>query len=86
VPTVIEQLGQQATKAGLRLLETCVREVRRAAMKTGRYLHAKQKRRARRPLKFLRMRLQRFMSDLRRNMQAVLVSSERAIQRLEHTL
>ncbi len=44
--TAIEQLGRQAKKTGLRLRQSYVRVARRAAMKTGRYLHAQQKRRA----------------------------------------
>ena len=45
--TAIEQLGRQAKKTGLRLRQSYVRVARRAAMKTGRYLHAQQKRRDR---------------------------------------
>ena len=41
--TAIEQLGAQAKKSGLRLRQSYVRVARRAAMKTGRYLHAQQK-------------------------------------------
>jgi Transposase domain (DUF772) len=40
---------------------------RRAAMKTGRYLHAEQKKRARRRLKFMRVRLPRLLRDIRRS-------------------
>ena len=41
--TAIEQLGEQAKKSGLRLRQSYVRVARRAAMKTGRYLHAQQR-------------------------------------------
>jgi IS5 family transposase len=44
---------------GLRLRKSYVRVARRAAMKTGRYLHAQQKKRAKKQLKFLRVRLRR---------------------------
>jgi IS5 family transposase len=85
--TAIEQLGAQAKKAGLRLRQSYVRVARRAAMKTGRYLHAQQKRRARRQLKFLRVRLRRLLRDVRRKMAAVLATlSERQVQRLELAL
>jgi IS5 family transposase len=43
----IEQVGRQAKKAGLRLRQSYLRVARHAAMKTGRYLHAKQNKRAR---------------------------------------
>jgi transposase, IS5 family len=44
--TAIEQLGAQAKTTGLRLRQSYVCVARRAAMKTGRYLHAQQKKRA----------------------------------------
>ena len=43
----IEHVGRQAKKAGLNLRQSYVRVARHAAMKTGRYLHAQQKKRAR---------------------------------------
>src|SRR5277367_2096598 len=69
--TAIEQLGAQAKKSGLRLRQSYVRVARRAAMKTGRYLHAQQKRRAKRQVKFLRVRLRRLIRDVRRKMAAL---------------
>jgi IS5 family transposase len=57
----IAQLGAQAKKSGLRLRQSYVRVGLRAAMKTGRYLHAQQKKRARRQLKFMRVRLRRLL-------------------------
>lgn len=84
--TAIEQLGRQAKKAGLRLRQSYVRVARRAAMKTGRYLHAQQKRRARRQLKFLRVRLRRLIRDVRRKMAALPALSEHSAQRLEQAL
>lgn len=84
--TAIEQLGAQAKKAGLRLRQSYVRVARRAAMKTGRYLHAQQKRRARRQLKFLRVRLRRLLRDVRRKMAAFSALSERHAKRLEIAL
>ena len=84
--TAILQLGAQAKKAGLRLRQSYVRVARRAAMKTGRYLHAQQKRRARRQLKFLRVRLRRLLRDVRRKMAVFAGLSEQQIQRLEIAL
>src|SRR5579862_4944708 len=84
--TAITQLGAQAKKAGLRLRQSYVRVARRAAMKTGRYLHAQQKRRARRQLKFLRVRLRRLLRDVRRKMEVFAGLSERQAQRLEVAL
>ncbi len=84
--TAIEQLGRQAKKAGLRLRQSYVRVARRAAMKTGRYLHAQQKRRARRQLKFLRVRLRRLLRDIRRKMAAFPALAECHAKRLEIAL
>jgi IS5 family transposase len=84
--TAIEQLGAQAKKAGLRLRQSYVRVARHAAMKTGRYLHAQQKKRAKRQLKFMRVRLRRLLRDIRRKMAATAALSERQAQRLEIAL
>src|SRR5260370_26735464 len=82
----IGQLGRQGKKAGMRLRQSYVRVARHAAMKTGRYLHAKQKKRARRQLKFLRVRLRRLIRDVRRKMLALPALSERTVQRLDNAL
>src|ERR1700691_5530060 len=82
----IEQLGAQAKKAGLPLRQSYVRVARYAAMKTGRYLHAQQKKRARRQLKFMRVRLRRLIRDVRRKMAGVPALPERVVERLESTL
>jgi IS5 family transposase len=84
--TAIEQLGAQAKKAGLCLRQSYVRVGRRAAMKTGRYLHAQQKKRARRQVKFLRVRLRRLLRDVRRKMAMGVALSERHAKRLEIAL
>jgi transposase, IS5 family len=83
--TAIRHVGAQAKKAGLRLRQSYKRVARYAAMKTGRYLHAKQKRRARKQLKFLRVRLRRLIRDVRRKMTAGPLSAG-AITRLENVL
>ena len=84
--TAIEQLGRQAKKKGLRLRQSYVRVARKAAMKTGRYLHAQQKRRAKRQVKFLRVRLRRLIRDVRRKMAALPALAESSVERLEYTL
>jgi transposase, IS5 family len=84
--TAIEQLGAQAKKTGLRLRQSYVHVARRAAMKTGRYLHAQQKKRAKRQLKFLRVRLRRLLRDVRRKMAVATALSERQAKRLEIAL
>jgi IS5 family transposase len=84
--TAIEQLGRQGKKEGLRLRQSYVRVARKAAMKTGRYLHAQQKRRAKRQVKFLRVRLRRLIRDVRRKMAALPALAESSVERLEYTL
>lgn len=82
----IEQVGAQAKKSGLKLRQSYVRVARHAAMRTGRYLHAQQKKRARRQLKFMRVRLRRLLRDVRRKMERVSTLSERTVKRLEGAL
>jgi transposase, IS5 family len=84
--TAIERLGAQAKKAGLRLRQSYVRVARHAAMKTGLYLHAQQKKRAKRQLKFMRVRLRRLLRDVRRKMAATAALLERQVQRPEIAL
>jgi IS5 family transposase len=79
-------LGAQAKKTGLRLRQSYVRVARYAAMKTGRYLHAQQKKRARRQLKFMRVRLRRMLRDVRRKMAVAAALPERTAKRLEVAL
>jgi len=79
----IEHVGKQAKKAGLRVRQSYVRVARHAAMKTGRYLHAQQKKRARRQLKFMRVRLRRLIRDVRRKMARGPALPEPLIKRLE---
>jgi IS5 family transposase len=84
--TAIEQLGAQAKKSGLRLRQSYVRVARRAAMKTGRYLHAQQRKRANKQVKFLRVRLRRLQRDIRRKMASAAAMAERHRERLEMAL
>jgi IS5 family transposase len=82
--TVQEKAIAHPTEHGL--LRTAIDQLG-AAMKTGRYLHAQQKKRARRQLKFLRVRLRRLLRDVRRKMAAAqAVLSQRQVQRLEIAL
>ncbi len=62
----IVTLGALARKRGLRLRQSYVRVAKRAAIMAGRYAHAKQWKRQRRQLKFLRTRLGRLIRDIRR--------------------
>ena len=84
--TAIEQLGAQAKKSGLRLRQSYVRVARRAAMKTGRYLHAQQRKRANKQVKFLRVRLRRLQRDIRRKIASAAAMAERHRERLEVAL
>ncbi len=84
--TAIEQLGTQAKKSGLRLRQSYVRVVQRAAMKTGRYLHAQQKKRAEKQVKFIRVRLRRLQRDILRKTVAASGLAERQVKRLEIAL
>src|ERR1700719_4710141 len=86
VLTAIERVGRQAKKTRLRLRQSYVRVARKAAMKTGRYLHAQQKRRAKRQVKFLRVRLRRLIRDVRRKMAARPALAESSVERLQPTL
>lgn len=76
-------VGAPAKKTGLRLRRSYVRVARRAAMKMRRYLHAQQKKRARRQLKFMGVRLRRLFRYVRRKTVAASALSERQAKRLE---
>src|ERR1700722_9261838 len=82
----LETLSQETLAAAHRAGALSVRVARYAAMKTGRYLHAQQKKRARRQLKFMRVRLRRLIRDVRRKMQRIPALSERTAKRLETVL
>ena len=62
----IVMLGKLAKKHGVSLRQSYVRVAKRAAVMAGRYAHAKQWKRQRRQLKFLRTRLGRLIRDIRR--------------------
>lgn len=62
----IVKLGEAAKKRGIKLRQTYVRVSKNAAIKVGRYAHAKQFKRMRRKLKKLRTWLGRVIRDLRR--------------------
>jgi IS5 family transposase len=59
-------LGRLARKHGVRLRQSYQRVAKRAAMMAGRYAHAKQFKRHRRELRFLRARLGRLIRDIGR--------------------
>ena len=62
----IVMLGKLAKKHGVPLRQSYVRVAKRAALMAGRYSHAKQFKRHKRQLKFLRTRLGRLVRDIRR--------------------
>ncbi len=62
----IVKLGKAAKSRGIRLRQTYVRVAKRATVKAGRYAHAKQFKRMRRELKYLKTRLGRLIRDIRR--------------------
>jgi IS5 family transposase len=60
------QLGLLAKRHGIDLRQSYARVAKRAALMTGRYIHAKQFKRANRELRFLRTRLGRLARDIAR--------------------
>src|SRR5438270_8758802 len=62
----LEKLVDLAQRTGVRLRQSYRRVAKRAAIMMGRYSHAHQFKRARRELKFLRVRLGRVIRDIRR--------------------
>ena len=67
--TAIRKLGVLAKDQGLALRQSYGRLAKRAALMAGRYIHAKQFKRANRELKFLRTRLGRLIRDIRRKIE-----------------
>jgi transposase, IS5 family len=65
----IEKLVGQAKSEGLKLRQSYARLAKRAAQMVGRYIHAKQFKRANRELKFLRTRLGRLIRDITRKIE-----------------
>lgn len=66
----IEKLTKLAKKEGIPLRQSYARVAKLASIKAGRYIHAKQFKRARREIKFLRIRLGRVIRDIRRQLDA----------------
>jgi hypothetical protein len=62
----IEKLVDLAKREGVKLRQSYLRLAKRAAIMVGRYTHAHQFKRAKRELKFLRIRLGRIIRDIRR--------------------
>lgn len=67
----VDKLGGLAQRAGIKLRQSYTRVVQKAAIKVGRYIHAKQMRRAKRELKFIRVRLGRLIRDIERKVKTV---------------
>jgi IS5 family transposase len=73
----IEKLVALAKTSGVELRQSYVRVAKRAAIMVGRYTHAHQFNRAKRELKFLRVRLNRLIRDIRRKTAGDPVQTER---------
>lgn len=67
----ITKLGTIARQVGIKVRQSYTRVAQKASIKVGRYLHAKQMRRARRNLKFMRIRLGRLIRDVERKVEGV---------------
>ncbi len=67
----VDKLASLARRSGIKLRQSYTRVVQKAAIKVGRYIHAKQMRRARRELKFIRVRLGRLIRDIERKVKNV---------------
>jgi IS5 family transposase len=65
----IEKLVDLAKREGVKLRQSYLRLAKRATIMVGRYTHAHQFKRARRELKFLRIRLGRVIRDIRRKIE-----------------
>jgi len=72
----LERLVELARRHNVPLRQSHRRLAKRAALMVGRYMHAHQFKRARRALKFLRIRLGRVIRDIRRK-----IAGEEALQR-----
>ena len=66
----IEKLVGFATENGIKLRQSYLRVAKIAAIMVGRYLHAKQHKRANGKLKFLRVRLSRLIRDIERKIES----------------
>lgn len=67
----VVKLGGLAQKSGIKLRQSYIRVVQKAAIRVGRYIHAKQMKRAKRELKFIRVRLGRLIRDIERKVKTV---------------
>jgi IS5 family transposase len=67
----INKLSTVARQAGIKVRQSYTRVAQKATIKVGRYIHAKQMRRARRDLKFMRVRLGRLIRDVERKVENV---------------
>jgi len=79
--TAIERLGDAAKKEGISLRQSYVRVAKLAAIKAGRYIHAKQMKWAKGQIKFLRVRLKRIIRDIRRNIKTTSEALESALSK-----
>lgn len=82
----IEKLAGLAKHEGVELRQSYLRVAKRAAIMVGRYTHAHQFNRARRQLKFLRVRLGRLIRDIRRKIEGDDAREERFAAPLDRAM
>ena len=84
----VDKLGDLARRSGIKLRQSYTRVVQKASIKVGLYIHAKQMRRARKELKFIRVRLGRLIRDIERKVKKIIPLSSQRLpqypQRPEH--
>jgi len=76
----IEKVGTVAKQVGIKLRQSYVRVAKNAAIKVGRYIHAKQMKRARKSLKYMKVRLGRLIRDVRRKSETLCETAQKKLQ------
>ena len=66
----LHKLTKAAQHFGIKVRQTYKRVVRRASIMAGRYLHARQMKRAHKKIKFIRTRVHRLIRDIKRKVEA----------------
>ncbi len=82
----IEKLVKFAKARNIKLRQTYLRVGKKAMVKAARYAHAKQWRRMRRQLKFLRVRLGRLIRDIRRKAETIDTALATLLERAERIM
>ena len=84
--TAIEHLGDAAKGVGIVLRQSYVRVAKTSSIKAGRYIHAKQMKRAKREQRFMRVRLKRLIRDVERKQPMAVNASMASLVRLDVAL